>query len=649
MSIVNNPASSLEAKFQLHSDNLLAEITVLPLTASIHTCLSYVRQNVPTQSLPPKPPDYAVSNPLLPLKPPNMNHLMSPPLPKPPDHDFQLKQGKFQVTRASSVLPPPPKPPDRDHILMVLQGFVTLTFPKLTGLRSLYRNRYSATSSVHESLSILSQFVVLDVFDSDLDTMLSIVLSTGQLVNARYVLDTCYAESIHVTSLTLVDMASIVCIWDIIILGYNRVKQFENSKKICIEVEMLGISPNSIVLTWVLITYCFKNIIGNKIGVIVQHIFDSNFHLMLLPYEPIKVTIWMIGDWFVSTNLHFGVADTNHSNSRESSYSVTYLSQTSWYMVHRVLSGSPQTNMGAYKIFWLSIRGDKCFGVDMLTNLDMTTHYGVDELFGSLSEATVNFLNATKKNIIIMVFSILQSFMGMALHLRHIENHLCGVSMCKIFLKSLNKRFLSIALSPQNCALILCTLRAGSSIMEPNLEDLDFLNYSLDYFQALLFGNNNVCEVLERLLYLHEKLLAWVSFAIDFAKSFIANHFLNILYQMHPTTHSFPSSPPHLNQIFDLALVKVVYFEAAVYVMSLTKVDSYVKLVIVRPLFLKILSSWPSCQTCKKWDPDGDGYYFLAEGSLQSKQWDPGGCCLVNWVSLLDWRSIGWILLFSNN
>jgi hypothetical protein len=318
-------------------------------------------------------------------------------------------------------------------------------------------------------------------------------------------------------------------------------------------------------------------------------------------------------------------------------------------MVHRVLSGSPQTNMGAYKIFWLSIRGDKCFGVDMLTNLDMTTHYGVDELFGSLSEATVNFLNATKKNIIIMVFSILQSFMGMALHLRHIENHLCGVSMCKIFLKSLNKRFLSIALSPQNCALILCTLRAGSSIMEPNLEDLDFLNYSLDYFQALLFGNNNVCEVLERLLYLHEKLLAWVSFAIDFAKSFIANHFLNILYQMHPTTHSFPSSPPHLNQIFDLALVKVVYFEAAVYVMSLTKVDSYVKLVIVRPLFLKILSSWPSCQTCKKWDPDGDGYYFLAEGSLQSKQWDPGGCCLVNWVSLLDWRSIGWILLFSNN
>jgi hypothetical protein len=143
---------------------------------------------------------------------------------------------------------------------------------------------------------------------------------------------------------------------------------------------MLGISPNSIVLTWVLITYYFKNIMGNKIGVIVQHMFNSKKVL----------TIWMIGDWFVSTSLHFGS-----------------LSQTSWYMVHRVLNGSPQTNIGAYKIFWLSIRGDKCLGVAMLTSLDMTAHYGVDELLGSLSEATVNFLFATKKYIIIMVFSIL--------------------------------------------------------------------------------------------------------------------------------------------------------------------------------------------------------------------------------------------------
>jgi hypothetical protein len=74
--------------------------------------------------------------------------------------------------------------------------------------------------------------------------------------------------------------------------------------------------------------------------------------------------------------------------------------------------------------------------------------------------------------------------MGMTLHLRHIENHLRGVSMCKIFLKFLNKMFLSIVLSPRNCALILCTLRAGSYIMKSNFEDLDFLNYSLDYFQA---------------------------------------------------------------------------------------------------------------------------------------------------------------------
>jgi hypothetical protein len=42
-------------------------------------------------------------------------------------------------------------------------------------------------------------------------------------------------------------------------------------------------------------------------------------------------------------------------------------------------------------------------------------------------------------------------------------------------------------------------------------------------------------------------------------------------------------------------------------------------------------------------------YSSHTNGSLYFKQWDPGGCCLVNWVSLLDWRSIGWILLFSNN
>jgi hypothetical protein len=41
-------------------------------------------------------------------------------------------------------------------------------------------------------------------------------------------------------------------------------------------------------------------------------------------------------------------------------------------------------------------------------------------------------------------------------------------------------------------------------------------------------------------------------------------------------------------------------------------------------------------------------YSSHTNGSLYFKQWDPGGCCLVHWVSLLDWRFIGWILLFSN-
>ncbi|GAU32763.1 hypothetical protein TSUD_323310 [Trifolium subterraneum] len=71
-----------------HGDAISDDVVinqVVPLTASIQTCLSYVRQNVSTQSLPPKPSDCAVSNPLLPLKPPNMNLLMLPPPLKSPD------------------------------------------------------------------------------------------------------------------------------------------------------------------------------------------------------------------------------------------------------------------------------------------------------------------------------------------------------------------------------------------------------------------------------------------------------------------------------------------------------------------------------------------------------------------------------------
>ncbi|XP_045811431.1 uncharacterized protein LOC123905753 [Trifolium pratense] len=116
MSIGNKQASSLEPKFQLHCDKILVEHTVVPLTASIQTCLSYVRQNVPTHSPPPKPPDCALLNPLLSLELPKgvpvENHLMSPPPLKPPDHNFQLKQGEFQVTRIPAVPPLPPEPPD---------------------------------------------------------------------------------------------------------------------------------------------------------------------------------------------------------------------------------------------------------------------------------------------------------------------------------------------------------------------------------------------------------------------------------------------------------------------------------------------------------------------------------------------------------
>ncbi|XP_045792597.1 uncharacterized protein LOC123887338 isoform X2 [Trifolium pratense] len=88
MTIGNKQASCLGPKFQLHCDKILEENTLVSLTASIKTCLSYVRQNVPTHSPPPKPPDCALLNPLLSLEPPNSvaveNRLMFPPPPKPP-------------------------------------------------------------------------------------------------------------------------------------------------------------------------------------------------------------------------------------------------------------------------------------------------------------------------------------------------------------------------------------------------------------------------------------------------------------------------------------------------------------------------------------------------------------------------------------
>ncbi|KAK2387047.1 hypothetical protein QL285_060873 [Trifolium repens] len=58
-------------------------------------------------------------------------------------------------------------------------------FPNLIGLRSLYRNGYTVTGtdSILESLSILSQLVDLDVFDSKFYSM--VFISTVKLVHAR--------------------------------------------------------------------------------------------------------------------------------------------------------------------------------------------------------------------------------------------------------------------------------------------------------------------------------------------------------------------------------------------------------------------------------------------------------------------------------
>ncbi|KAK2443011.1 hypothetical protein QL285_014154 [Trifolium repens] len=104
-------------------------------------CLSYDRQNVPTQSPPPKPSDGAVLNHFL---PPNgvdiQNYLMLSPPPKPLDPSFQLKQGEFQVTWDLAW---PPPPPDVSHIFVVLQEFLTLKFSKLTDLSCLQWNGYS--------------------------------------------------------------------------------------------------------------------------------------------------------------------------------------------------------------------------------------------------------------------------------------------------------------------------------------------------------------------------------------------------------------------------------------------------------------------------------------------------------------------------
>ncbi|MCH96068.1 hypothetical protein A2U01_0017051, partial [Trifolium medium] len=130
---------------------------------------------------------------------------MSPPPPKPPDYNFQLKQGEFHVTRVPSVTPPP-EPPDVDHIVVVLQEFVTLTFPKLIGFRSFYWNKYSVTGLISVSLSILSQLVVINVFDSNLYTMVSIFLSTVKLLSDASFALTCSVD-LKVTTQTMLSLS----------------------------------------------------------------------------------------------------------------------------------------------------------------------------------------------------------------------------------------------------------------------------------------------------------------------------------------------------------------------------------------------------------------------------------------------------------
>jgi len=78
-----------------------------------------------------------------------------------------------------------------------------------------------------------------------------------------------------------------------------------------------------------------------------------------------------------------------------------------------------------------------------------------------------------------------------------------GVGMHKSFVEFVRERFLAISSPLKNCISILCTHIARSCIMEHNLKDLACLIYSLSSFQALLFENNIVCEVLET-LFSHE-------------------------------------------------------------------------------------------------------------------------------------------------
>lgn len=51
----------------------------------------------------------------------------------------------------------------------------------------------------------------------------------------------------------------------------------------------------------------------------------------------------------------------------------------------------------------------------------------------------------------------------------------------------------------------------------------------------------------------------------------------------------------------------------------------------------------------EKWDPAGNDHFFFTKGSLQFKQWDPGGFSFDCWEGPLELRPLGGMLLTPNN
>lgn len=99
-------------------------------------------------------------------------------------------------------------------------------------------------------------------------------------------------------------------IWNVILL----IKKYKDLK-VFIEINLLGVSPNSIILVFLLVTCCFKNSIEiNIVGMIEQHLFNSHEKWLHSLYKFIYWTgleICHIGYWFEYTSLQFRVHDAN--------------------------------------------------------------------------------------------------------------------------------------------------------------------------------------------------------------------------------------------------------------------------------------------------------------------------------------------------